>query len=123
MKNKKLMIVSILFMILFVGITYYLFLPAINLSDPGFWAYLFVIVMVATFVRFINCIDYKTGRLKTNNITKLTKAVYLLIGAVFVGIIVLNIICSPNDFDKFLIVSILLFSQNITYFYLRNKKT
>jgi len=95
MKNKKLMIGSILFMILFVGITYYLFLPALNFSDPGFWVYLFVIVVVATFIRFVSCIDFRTGRLKVNNITKLTKIVYAAIAVVFVGIIVVNVICSP----------------------------
>ncbi len=95
MKNKKLMIGSIIFMLLFIAITYYLFLPALNLHSPGFWMYIFVIVMVSSFIKVLNSIDMKTGRFKNNSITKFTKVIYIMIGVVFLGIIIVNIICSP----------------------------
>jgi len=95
MKNKKLMIGSIIFMIIFIAITYYLFLPALNISSPGFWLYIFIIVIVGTFVKLVNSIDTRTGRFKNNSFTKFAKFIYIVVGVVFLIIIGVNIICSP----------------------------
>lgn len=95
MKNKMVMIISIVFMVLFVLISYYLWLPAINLSSPGFWAYLFVILIVAIIARLINSIDLQTGRFKIRNFGKFLKIVYCIVGIIPLIIIVVNVICSP----------------------------
>lgn len=94
-KSKKLLISSIIFMLLFIGLTYYLFLPALNIHSPGFWLYIFMVIMVASFVKLITSIDIKTGVFKPKRITKVTKWIYLGIGVIFLGIIVVNIIFSP----------------------------
>ena len=95
MKNKKMLFGSIVFMILFIAITYYLFLPALNLQSPGFWLYLFVVIMVGSFLKLMFSIDMKTGMLKTNRISKITKGFYIVLSAIVLGIIVVNIIASP----------------------------
>ena len=95
MKNKKLMIGSIIFMIIFIAVTYYLFLPAINIQNPGFWAYMFIIVMVGTFIKLITSINFKTGRFNISGITNFTEIVYIITGAVFLIIMIINVISSP----------------------------
>ena len=95
MKNKKLLIGYILFMILFVGITYYMFLPAINIQDPGFWIYLFVIIFVGVILRFMSFLNIRTGVIKIKEIGKFTKVLFIFIGVVFLSIILINIIASP----------------------------
>lgn len=94
MKNKKFMIDYIIFMMLFIGISYYLLLPAINIHNPGFWAYLFMIILVGSFIRLLSITDMKTGKL-TKKISKFTKIFYTILGFVVLGIIVVNIIVSP----------------------------
>lgn len=95
MRNKKLIIGCIIFMILFVGITYYLFLPALNIQSPGFWAYIFANVVMASFLKILTSINFRTGGFDTKGITNFTKWTYIVVIGVFLIIIVTNVICSP----------------------------
>ena len=95
MKDKKIMIISIVFLLLFIGISYYLFLPALNLTSPGFWAYLFTLIIVGMFVALINFMDIRTGRFKTRTMIKFTRIIVTIICVLFSIIIIINIICSP----------------------------
>lgn len=95
MKNKKLLIGYIIFMLLFIIISYYIFLPAINLQNPGFWLYLFGIVIVGSFLSIFLMIDIRSGIFRIKEISKFTKILYLLIGVVTVTILIINFIVSP----------------------------
>ncbi len=95
--NGKFGILGVIFMILFIAISYYMILPPLNLHSPSFWSYLFLILMVGIvtymFVslgRFTKTIDF--GNFK--DFRKL-KYVYIVLGVVFLGIILLNVISSP----------------------------
>lgn len=94
-KGKGLFIGSIIFMVLFVLITYYLFLPALNIHSLGFWLYIFVIMITGSFVKLLNCMDMQTGALKTSYMGRITKILYGALGIVFLAIILINIISSP----------------------------
>lgn len=94
-RNSKALIWSILFMVVFIALSYYIILPPLNIQSPSFWIYIFLIIVVFSIVKFIGCIDMKTGALKTKRVSKITKGFYIGVAVVFLGIIVVNIIVSP----------------------------
>ena len=95
MKNKKVLLIFTLFMLLFIEGTYYIFLPAINIHSPGFWLYLFMIILVGSIFKFLASLDFTTGLLKRRAYTRGWLFSYGLITLCFVAIIGINIILSP----------------------------
>ena len=87
MKNKKFLIIYVISIILFIGITYYLFLPAINIHSPGFWIYLFIIFVAIIIGKLLISIDYRTGNLKKRAYTSFWKYIYVSMGAIYLIII------------------------------------
>ncbi len=95
MRNKKLLIIYVICVLMFIGISYYLTLPAINIHSPGFWLYLFAIIMFISIGKLLISIDYKTGNLKKRSYSNFWKTGYLLVATIFIIIFVINIFLSP----------------------------
>ena len=93
--NKKIMIFRIDITLLFAFILFYLTLPAINLTNPGFYGYLFCIFLVYFFSSWIKLFDTRNI---IKNVKTLPRNVLVMIGSVFgvfVLIMVVNFILSP----------------------------
>lgn len=89
-------IISILITLVFAFVLFYLMLPAINLSNPGFYAYLCIVLMfyfVACNISFDN-VQLISNRKKINHLVK-DGWVLILIFVIFIGIMFINFICSP----------------------------
>ena len=89
---KKNLIIGVC-MVFFILVFYYFVLPPINLSSPLFWFFIFVVCLVYNFVSLFvkNMVD-------RNKIFKYDKIHYMLpiiLGIIFLGIIIVNFICSP----------------------------
>ena len=93
--KKKILLIRILIVLLFAFILFYLTLPAINLQNPGFYVYLFMVFACYIGTSILSLMD--GGRI-INKIRDLPRNLLITIGSV-TGVIVLtiliNIICSP----------------------------
>ena len=95
-KNKT--FISIIYTIIYTLIAYYLFYPALNIHNLGFWIFLISILVV-----FFICEGIFTVKLSINNLFKGKKINYkferfkiiFIIPIIFALIILINIICSP----------------------------
>lgn len=93
--NKKIMIFRIGITLVVAFILFYLTLPAINLTNPGFYGYLFCIFLVYFFSSWIKLFDTRNI---IKNVKTLPRNVLVMIGSVFgvfVLIMVVNFILSP----------------------------
>ena len=93
--RKNLWIVRLAFVLLFAFILYYFSLPAINLHNPGFYAYLFTVFVVYLFSSVIMLADshhvIRRMRDLPKNLFMMTSVVITIVGL----IVITNIICSP----------------------------
>lgn len=89
MKQK---IITLLITIIYVLITYYLFLPAINIQSIGFWVYL-----ISIFTVFTTCmvISNFISRRKTKYNENLLSFYIGFVCITFIGVFIINIINSP----------------------------
>lgn len=95
MKNKQLL--SILITIIYTGITYYMFYPAINIHSLEFWMYIISIILVFSIAQIPNMlgeIDYLFSRRKRKKSPYSVKP-FLTIPTIIIGIILINFILSP----------------------------
>lgn len=91
---KKNIIFNLVITIVIALILYYLFLPALNLTSPGFWLYLFSLIFVYFVLNLCNS-EIKHNRIIFANNFKVP--LYLFLGSllVVVGIVVINFVVSP----------------------------
>ena len=95
MRKRKILFIRIMIIILFALGLYYISLPAINLQNPGFYAYLFMILICYIITSSLSLID---GTRVINKIRDLPKNTLIISGSVsgvLILIILINIICSP----------------------------
>ena len=93
----KKQIISILTTLVYTAIVYYLFYPAINIHSFGFWVYLMSILLVFSITQIPSLLG-DIELLFTNRVKKRKNHTYkllLVIPAILLGIIIINIICSP----------------------------
>ena len=97
MKKKKYIILIDILLLLLLLTSYYLIYPSININNPEFWTYL--IIFLSLFI-VINLSYYYGKRLpnlfnktviKTNNAYK----IIFIIPVLIIGILLVNLICSP----------------------------
>ena len=94
MKNK-LNIIRIIITLVFGLILYYLQLPAINLKDPSFYLFVFMVLICYLTTSSITLIDVSNI---ITNVKKVPKKTMYISGIVFAGfsaILLINIVCSP----------------------------
>ena len=93
--KKKLWFIRILIILLFAFILYYVSLPAINLHNPGFYAYLFMIFVCYLITSGISLFD---GERVINKVKRLPRNSLIVVSSVmgiFALIILVNVIASP----------------------------
>ena len=93
--RKKLWLIRIIICLLFAFITYYLTLPAINIHNPGFYMYLFMIFVCYLVTSVFMLVDYHHTIRRLRDLPKNALIVTCIVMGVFGLIIVTNIICSP----------------------------
>lgn len=89
---KKGTIISIVSTIVFGAICYYFMLPAINLQNLGFWAFIVLILGFYSFVSFMSSID-RRGMIK--EVKKSTLISFTSISVIILGVLIINVVCSP----------------------------
>ena len=93
--KRKIWIIRVLIIILFAFCLYYVTLPAINLHNPVFYTYLFMIFMCYLLTSGISLFD---GERVINKVKRLPRNSLIAVGSVigvFVLIVVVNFFCSP----------------------------
>lgn len=97
---KKGYVIAGILEIIFVGLIYYFFLPAINPTSIGFW--IFIIVALAGFALFFGIADAtkEVTHIKANKhaeieLGRLASIPLVLISLIIVGVMVIDFICSP----------------------------
>ena len=97
MKNNKILLIRIILTLVFAMITYYLFLPPINIHSFGFWAYIIALIIVYKITNVFKLLNFKysniTNIFHNRNIEfpKSIIAIFVIIG----GTIIANFIASP----------------------------
>jgi len=92
-------LISIILTLIFGGILYYLIYPALNITNVGFWMYLFVVFIV--FCALNTIFTLKTGLEELfkgriiNRRSLRTSKLFLVVPIVFLIIILINFILSP----------------------------
>ena len=95
MRKRKILFIRILLIILFALVLYYISLPAINLQNPGFYAYLFMILVCYIVTSGLSLFD---GTRVINRVRDLPRNTLIVTGSVtgvLVLIVLINLICSP----------------------------
>ena len=92
MNIRKINIISLIITIIFAGILYYFFLPAINLHAIEFWIYLILVVGMFSFSTLIASVG-ENGAIKKMITTTIFGFSFL--GIIILGILLVNIIVSP----------------------------
>ena len=95
MRKRKLLFIRYLIIILFALGLYYVSLPAINLHNPGFYAYLFMILICYILTSGISLFDGDSVITKIKGLPKASLILVSSVGGIFVLIVLINIICSP----------------------------
>lgn len=97
---KKSYIIAGILEVIFVGLIYYFFLPAINPTSIGFWA--FVVVALMGFAFFFGIaeatkevVHIRSTRKNEVELGKLAAIPLVLICLIVLGILVIDFICSP----------------------------
>lgn len=97
MKNNKILLIRIILTLVFAMITYYLFLPPINIHSFGFWAYIIALIIVYNITSVFKLLNFKYSNITNifhNRNIELPKsiiAIFIIIG----GTIIANFIASP----------------------------
>ena len=95
MRKRKLLFIRYLIFILFAFVLYYVTLPAINLHNPGFYAYLLMLLACYIVTSGISLFDGSSIITKVKGLPKASLVVIGSVTGVFILIILINIICSP----------------------------
>ena len=93
--RKKLWLIRIIIVFLFAFGLYYVSLPALNIHNPAFYIYLFMVLACYVISSVLMLAD---GGKVINKLRDLPKNLLIIIGSastVFILIILTNIICSP----------------------------
>ena len=93
--KKKINFIRIIITVIFGLLLYYLQLPALNLKDPAFYSYILMVMIVYLMTSSITIFDIPNV---ITNVKKAPKKIIYIFGTiltVFVGIMVINVICSP----------------------------
>ena len=93
--KKKIWFIRILIILLFAFILYYVTLPAINLHDPGFYAYLFMILVCYILTSGISLFDGTRVITKVKNLPRNALIILGSVVTVIALIVITNVICSP----------------------------
>lgn len=98
MKEKTIFLVRTVSTILFMAIIYYVYLPALNLSSPGFWAYLFIVLLFYIFtgiLKLLNPLEIIKNHMNLEFHMDKKYIGYAIILIVLIGICLVNLINSP----------------------------
>lgn len=85
-------LISLCITILFGTITYYFFLPALNIQSFGFWIWVWLMLGVYSFCSLMKNID---ARGRVQEVDKITTVTFSLIFICFFAIIIVNTVLSP----------------------------
>lgn len=94
-KTTKQTIKAIITTIIIGLFLYYLFLPAINITNPGFWTFLIAICIIYIIVRMLFVLDWKRGNIYANETPNEVKYIGFLIFGIILFLIGVNVILSP----------------------------
>lgn len=94
MKQK---IIKIAIMVIIVLVLYFFMLPPLNISSPAFWSFLFTVLVILFGISMVNKLGFNgiTFYTKEPVLNKTTRIILIIIGVVFAGLILINIINSP----------------------------
>ena len=93
---KKNRIISILVSLFLIGITYYIFLPAINPTTISFWTFLtFAIVVVWFNVSISSMMSFNLDFRRLRDIPKFSLVCFTTIFVIVVGTVVINFFVGP----------------------------
>ena len=94
---KKTQIIKIISLIIWAALLYYFMLPPINISSPVFWIYIFFVVGTIIFVNAITSVRISGNEIITVRpaIGKASKIILIALGAIFILLILVNIINAP----------------------------
>ena len=95
MRRKRIIFIRILIIILFALGLYYVSLPAINLQNPGFYMYLFMILMCYIVTSGISLFDGTRVVNKLRDLPRNTLIIFGSVASVIAIIVLINVICSP----------------------------
>lgn len=103
MNSKKILCIRILITILVMAILYYFFIPPINISSPDFWFFVVIIIGLYFVTGILKLFDSHQiiksyTKMMNGDYTKLSLKnyyPYLILPAIILGIITVNLICSP----------------------------
>ena len=93
--RKKLWLIRIIIVFLFAFGLYYVSLPALNIHNPAFYIYLFMVLACYVISSVLMLAD---GGKVINKLRDLPKNLLIIIGgvsSVFIIIVLTNVICSP----------------------------
>ena len=94
---KKNIFIACLIELIYLAVAYYIALPAINIQSGGFWAFIIVALGIFTFLMVIAYYGFssKTIKIRDRKTPLLITIPISLIAFIVVGMVVINIICSP----------------------------
>lgn len=106
MKKEKITIIRVVSTIILAAILYYVFLPALNLNSPGFWAYVFIIIgfyLLTGLLKMMSLAEILKSSMNNEKMVNFNNKfsydkkyrIYLILPAIILGIITVNAICSP----------------------------
>jgi len=95
MKKEKILIIRILITLVCAFLIFYVTLPAINLSNPSFYGYLFTIFMIYLITGTFKMFDLPKLITNYKRLSKKTFIIFSSIALIFVLIILINVFSSP----------------------------
>ena len=93
--KKTIWIIRVLIVLLFAFVLYYLALPAINLQNPGFYMYLFMVLGCYVITSVLGLVDGSRVINKLRDLPKNALIVVSGVSLVLILIILVNVVCSP----------------------------
>ena len=93
--RNKLWIIRILICLLFAFCLYYVTLPAINLHNPGFYMYIFMVLVCYIVTSVLMLADYPRVIRRFRDLPKNAMIVTSIVTTVIVLIVITNLLCSP----------------------------
>lgn len=95
MRRKRIIFIRYLIVLLFALFLYYVSLPAINLQNPGFYMYLFMILICYIVTSGISLFDGTRVITKLRDLPRNTLIITGSVTGVLCLIILVNLVCSP----------------------------
>lgn len=111
MKKEKVITIRVIATVIFTAILYYLFLPALNITSFDFWLFVFLVFGFYLFTGILGILgltDIMVSSYQRGDFVGLNRFfnfnrkyyIYLIFPAIFLGIITVNLICSPVFMSK-----------------------